>query len=295
MVKRRVDCIAGTMSRWQITPEEYEDIYSTFQTILQETGILGERMQGTATRRSLKDAIGKMLKVRRHRHILARLDQSTVQNDLRRMAQQLSRNHRRRAGRLKERQARESATDSNKQRTPHHKQSAWMPVGNETNQVLSPASSTRSQSARPSLLQASGDTLAPTSVIVIRRYDEEEGIIYRLSDFCFSENHKTAMVRIDDLAFGRFVKTLTKDIAYVPDEDVISYECQDVGKLRISSEQIWRAALWDMHNQGERRLRFEVQRKSEKRTRAGTRVVGGVNLASIGQPLNAQYAERITG
>jgi hypothetical protein len=97
-------------------------------------------------------------------------------------------------------------------------------------------------------------------MIVIRRYGEDGGRMYRLTDFYSAEDEVT-QVRVDDLRFERFIDTLIRDVAYVAEEDIIWYEYTSDEKILISNEQVWRAALWDMYSQGERRFKFKVQRE----------------------------------
>lgn len=272
--RQRVDSVADIKSRWKVSDDEYDAICISLQGTLEGAGILGERIQGRMTQTAVTQAVEKMMQKRRYQSVFKDMDVAEVQSDLRYLAQLLNQNYRRRLVRGKKRQAcrakEESATLA-VERSPGSTQRQMADVrGPNTRTMVSERlSSSENEGSCPSedvktkvsrrLPQQEPPALT-TMMLVIRWQDEAASRIYRTQDLC-SERDADVVDGLDSLQYGVFMSILTTDFDFSPDGDVLLYDCVDEGKMVVSNEKIWRAALWDMFNQGQRYFRFKLQRK----------------------------------
>ena len=242
-----------------------------FRGALDKAGIWGQRIQGMAAQQALEEAIAATLQSRQFRHIFSRLGQSDLQKDFRRLAQILNRNERRRKQRSHDRRVRKygSVSSGAAQSAPYispPRSHSPAEVDSQSSSTPPPAQSPPAQSPpAQSLLMQLTPAVQPlisgfeSNTIVVRRHRGEVRT-YRPSDFC-SKDTKSGQIKVDDLVFEEFVNVLSNEMEYQPGQDTLSYQCPASGKIRILGERAWRAALWDMHSQGQRHLIFMIQRR----------------------------------
>lgn len=266
----RIDSVADIKSRWGISLRDYEIICSSFQDILKESGILGERIQGTTVQSAVNGAIDNILCNHRHRDLLGQIDSDMVYMDLRYLAAQLSRNYRRRIQRDKRRQ---THTTENRLRLGPTGSFPGLTENGSRSSIVKVLD--KAELAPSSPREAAGEqgghngstTLATgknfhlgTQLVVVRREGEEGARIYRLDDFCSAGSIDGAS-NLDNLQFDQFLTMLDGDFAYHPEKDILSYDCAGEGIILVSNEKIWKAALLDMSSQGQRHFGFRLRRK----------------------------------
>lgn len=272
--RQRVDSVADIKSRWKVADDEYDAICNSFQDTLSGAGILGERIQGRVTQSALTNAIEKMLQKRRYQSVFKSMDVTVVQSDLRYLAQLLNQNYRRRLERVKKRQAcrakEESATlaverspGSTQRQMANVRERSTRTTVNERLSSPENEGSCQSEDVKMKVSRRPPQQEPPaltTMMLVIRWQDEATSRIYRTQDLC-SEQDADGVDRLDSLQYEVFMSILTTDFDFSPDGDVLLYDCVDEGRMVVSNEKIWRAALWDMFNQGQRYFKFKLQRK----------------------------------
>lgn len=268
----RVDSVTNLKARWGISDKEYERICNSFQEILQEFGVLGKRIQGITAQCAVNEATDKMLKQVRHRNTISRMDREVAQNDLRYLALLLGRNQRRRLKRDKKRQAQETHISRSGRRSSTASTESSTINANLDTPSSEPATS------RTALCKVSPDldksSLSPPArqqvpnhfdahMIIVRRQEEEGGRMYRLEDISPGQGFDGERT-LEGLEFAQFVSILNTDFAFVHDRDVLVYESANTGKILVSNEKVWKAALWDMRSQGQRHFSFQLQRKGQE-------------------------------
>lgn len=256
--------------RSQITPTTYDDVASTLQEVMEETGILGDLLQGRAARKGLKTTVEKMLQKPEYRAIFAPIEQSTLEADLRLMAQQLNQNHRKRTQRYLKRDSSRlrlsspaTASISGTDRRDFKRRKRVTSSSGEARIIdikpSTPSDDVCQQLPSTSTIPRTFVNLESCVLYVVREHTSD-CIMYRPKDVCMT-SASSSTVRIDDMRFDKFMQALESDIGFLKRQDQLYYEAERPGDgdVTVSSEQIWWAVLLDMCNRGEHRLRFKVR------------------------------------
>jgi hypothetical protein len=271
--QQRAPSVADIKARWHVSDEDYDAICSSFSEILQEFGLLGERIQGRVTQSTLTQAIEKMLRKRRQQNSLKNVDTAIFKSDLRYLAQLLGRNHRRRKNRSKKKQTYQESDESAAPRSPHSWVQANQQVVSVTGQEMDvlyneskpsrrDAGNTHVEDARPRLgakLFRHKLSSLKSKIFVLRWQDEGEARLYRPEDF-WSSQVDGGTNTLDSLRYEDFMNVLISDLSFTPSRDVLIYDCVDEGRILVSNEKVWKAALSDMFNQGYRHFKFMLQK-----------------------------------
>lgn len=99
-----------------------------------------------------------------------------------------------------------------------------------------------------------------TMMLIVRWQDEPESRIYRLQDLYAGPGPSDAS-EPEKLQYDVFMHILVDDLAFSPAHDLLIYDCVQEGRILVSNEKIWRAAIWDMFNQSQRYFKFQLQRR----------------------------------
>jgi hypothetical protein len=216
---------------------------------------LGERIQGIAAQQAVSRAIAVMLAHVEFREIFTPLDRAVVREDFRRLAQTVNHNERRRRKR--------SGTIRPKSRPPIATPADSGLAGSET------ARSQSSESPSPDVDRLSMDPLSqpvPPSfgftIIMVQRLRGETRTC-RPTNFC-NGTIGARVVDVDDMMFEKFLSFLRNDMKYHEEDDVLIYLGPNGRKIPIPDERAWRTALFDMHSQGKRNLKFTVEQRIRK-------------------------------
>jgi len=250
-----MDYDASIMRRWNIQKEEYNRVCTRFQEALISAKMWGERIQDDTAKKALEAVILKILGIKQFQSIFKRLDPEVLQGDLKFLAQTWNRNERRRRQRRKNRLAQE-----------HQRSISTMSgatVSQSTALGLSPTSTLAVEMGSPVQVLSHQIPLEVPNfgsrTIVVRR-PGGEGQTCRPCDFC-TVKRSTEVIEVDDLIYDDFVTMLCSEVDYKSEQETISYRSACGQTIKIFNERAWRAALWDMYNQGKRHLVFTIEQR----------------------------------
>lgn len=233
-------------------PTLYRNIYTNLERAMKGRSILGNRLQGISAQHRLAEAITDLQEQGNTKVLLKDLNmqQDDLRAYLKRLAQTINHNNRRRARRSRKKGLQENSTKPGAEKISAYRRTTPPQPRSPSPDDLSSGSSATARVAQPEF--------ASTTIIVHQRRGATK--TYRPHDFC-SVSTRGGKIQLDDLRYSVFVRTLGTELGYKSQKHLLFYNWEGSRqKIEIDDDRSWKAALAHMYSNGNH-LKIEMTNK----------------------------------